>query len=50
MRPTQTGRAVWKQALELAVVREKQTLNVLTETEKVQLNVLLRTVVLGLET
>ena len=50
VRPTQAGRAVWKRALELAVVREKQTVNVLTEAEKVQLNTLLRKVVLGLET
>ena len=50
VRPTHAGRAVWKQALELAVVREKQTINVLSEAEKVQLNTLLRKVVLGLET
>lgn len=50
VRPTQSGRAVWKQALELAVIREKQTINVLTEAEKVQLNTLLRKVVLRLGT
>ena len=50
VRPTQAGRAVWKEALELAVVQEKQTVNVLTEGERVQLNTLLRKVVLGLET
>jgi DNA-binding MarR family transcriptional regulator len=49
VRPTQAGRAVWKQALELAVVREKQTINVLTEAEKVQLNTLLRKIMLGLD-
>ena len=49
VRPTPSGRAVWKQALELAVVQEKQTINVLTEIEKVQLNTLLRKVVLGLD-
>ncbi len=49
MRPTPSGRAMWKQALELAVVQEKQTINVLTEIEKVQLNTLLRKVVLGLD-
>ena len=50
VRPTQAGRAVWKEALELAVVQEKLAVNVLTEGERVQLNVLLRKVVLGLET
>ena len=35
---------------QLAVVREKQTLAVLSEPEKVQLNTLLRRIVLGLET
>jgi DNA-binding MarR family transcriptional regulator len=50
VRPTQAGRAVWKEALELAVVQEKATVNVLTEPERVQLNTLLRKVVLALET
>ena len=50
VRPTQAGRAVWKEALELAVVQEKATVNVLTETERVQLNTLLRKIVLALET
>ena len=50
VRPTQAGRSVWKQALELAVVREKQTLAVLSEPEQVQLNALLRRIILGLET
>ena len=49
VRPTQAGRSVWKQALELAVIREKQTVNVLTEPEKLQLNALLRKIVLGLD-
>ena len=50
VRPTQAGRAVWKEALELAVVQEKATVNVLTEPERVQLNTLLRKIVLALET
>jgi DNA-binding MarR family transcriptional regulator len=50
VRPTQAGRAVWKEALELAVVQEKATVNVLTDPERVQLNTLLRKVVLALET
>ena len=44
------GRAIWKEALELAVVQEKETVDVLTEGGRVQLNTLLRKVVLGLET
>jgi DNA-binding MarR family transcriptional regulator len=50
VRPTQAGRAVWKEALELAVVQEKATVNVLTDPERVQLNTLLRKVGLALET
>jgi DNA-binding MarR family transcriptional regulator len=49
VRPTPAGRAVWTKALELAVVQEKKTINVLTEQEKVQLNTLLRKVVLGFD-
>jgi DNA-binding MarR family transcriptional regulator len=48
VRPTASGRAVWKQALELALESEKATLSVLTEDQKVLLNTLLRTVMLGL--
>ena len=47
VRPTASGRTIWKQALELALVREKATLSVLSEDQLVQLNSLLRAVVLG---
>ena len=46
---TRAGREVWKQALELAVVSEKKTLEVLSPREKVELNALLRKVVRGLQ-
>ncbi|SDO56452.1 DNA-binding transcriptional regulator, MarR family [Pedococcus dokdonensis] len=49
VRPTRSGREVWKKALELALVQEKQTINVLSDTEKTQLNTLLRKIVLGLD-
>lgn len=50
VRPTSTGRTIWKQALELALVSEKQALGALSRAELVQLNALLRTIVLGLST
>jgi len=49
VRPTRAGREVWKRALELAVVSEKKTLEVLSPREKVELNALLRKVVRGLQ-
>lgn len=49
VRPTPAGRAVWKKALELALVQEKATLGVLSDREQVQLNTLLRKVVLGIQ-
>lgn len=49
VRPTRAGREVWKQALELAVVSEKKTLEVLSPQEKLELNALLRKVVRGLQ-
>ena len=49
VRPTPAGRAVWKQALELALVGEKAALSVLTHDQQVELNALLRTVVLGFD-
>lgn len=50
VRPTRTGRDVWKRALELALVHEKKTLAVLNDAEQVQLNALLRRIVLALDT
>jgi DNA-binding MarR family transcriptional regulator len=49
VRPTRSGRALWKRALELALVQEKATLEVLSRAELAQLNTLLRKVVLGLQ-
>ena len=49
VRPTRAGREVWKRALELALVSEKKTLEVLSRREMVELNALLRKVVRGLQ-
>ncbi|MFC8504089.1 MarR family winged helix-turn-helix transcriptional regulator [Pedococcus sp. NPDC057267] len=49
VRPTRAGRDIWKRALELAVVSEKRTLEVLNQEEMVELNSLLRKVVRGLQ-
>jgi DNA-binding MarR family transcriptional regulator len=49
VRPTAAGRSIWTKALELALVQEKATINVLDAAEKTQLNTLLRKVVLGMQ-